>query len=431
MYNKISSPIITGCFFALILISSCKKNDSVTANGAVTIESFTPAQGGGTTEILITGSNFSTDTSQIAVSINGKPLKIIGANDHQIMAVIPTKAGSGPIVVTKHGQTATSSASFTYVYNHIVTTLAGNGTAGYANGNGADAEFHFTGYRSMGIVVDSSLNVYVDDVGNNCIRKIDSAGNVTLFTGTPGVWGYGDGGPGVSKYALPYGLAIDASGNIYSADPVNYDLRKITPDGTTTTIGWGAGAPWGITVDPSSGAIYYTAQDAGVVYRLNADGSSTAIASGLSYPADIACDSHGNVYVSVNGEQVIRKLAAGTWESSVIAGTAGTAGYVDGPGASAQFSYPWGLGIDGLDNIYVAGNGTYNGSTSNADQAIRCIVAGTWEVSTFAGSSTAGFANGMGSAASFSAPTDVAVDKNGTLYVIDANNNAIRKIVSQ
>lgn len=184
MYTRIFSPIITGCVLALLIVSSCKK-DNVAKNGAVAIESFTPAQGGGTTEILISGNNFTTDTTQLSVSINGKPLKIVGANDHQIMAVVPARAGSGPIVVTTRGQTATSSSSFTYVYNHIVTTLAGNGTAGYANGNGTDAEFNFAGNRSMGIVVDSSLNVYVADIGNYCVRKIDSAGNVTLFSGTP------------------------------------------------------------------------------------------------------------------------------------------------------------------------------------------------------------------------------------------------------
>lgn len=432
MYKKINSSIIAGCVLAFLFFSSCKKSVSISNNGAITIESFTPTQGGGTTEMLITGSNFSADTSQLSVTINGTPLKIVGANSHQIMAVIPPKTGSGPVVVSVHGQTATSSTPFTYIFNHIVTTLAGSGTAGYANGNGTNAQFNFAGNRSMGIVVDSNLNVYVADIGNYCIRKIDSTGNVTLFSGTPGKWGYAPGVPGVSEYALPYGLAIDGSGNVYVTDPLWWDIKKVTPDGNSTIIGWDPA--YGIVYDRTSNALYYTIQTAnGSVRRRNTDGSrdTTVVSGGLSWPAGITCDKSGNLFVSVNGENVIREISAGTWNSSVIAGTSGVAGYVDGAADSAQFSLPWGIAIDNNNNLYVAGDGRAWGTATNPDQAIRYITAGTWRVSTFAGSGTSGFTNGIGGAATFSAPTGVAVDKNGTVYVIDANNNCIRKIVSQ
>jgi hypothetical protein len=155
------------------------------------------------------------------------------------------------------------------------------------------------------------------------------------------------------------------------------------------------------------------------------------VISDLNYPAGIDFDKNGNLYVSVNGDHVIKKFTAGNWTGSTIAGMQGTSGYLNGAATAAKFSYPWGLAVDGNLNIYVAGNGTWNGGTDNADQSIRYINANTWDVSTFAGSNSAGFSDAIGEAAAFSAPCGVAVDKNGTIYVLDKRNNRIRKIISE
>jgi hypothetical protein len=82
-------------------------------------------------------------------------------------------------------------------------------------------------------------------------------------------------------------------------------------------------------------------------------------------------------------------------------------------------------------NIYVAGNGTWDGGAYNPDQSIRQIAAGTYQVSTFAGSGVSGYTDAVGEAAAFRGPGGVAVDKNGTVYVLDKNNNCVRKIVSE
>jgi sugar lactone lactonase YvrE len=178
--------------------------------------------------------------------------------------------------------------------------------------------------------------------------------------------------------------------------------------------------------------VYYTdAGSSGHVYPVTAAGSGPAIASGLSYPSGLGFDKSGNLYVSINGEDVIRKFAAGTWVSSIVAGQSGSGGYVDGAATAAKFDHPWGLAVDASGNIYVAGNGTWDGGTYNTDQSIRYIEAGTFQVSTFAGSGAAGYTDAIGAAAAFSAPTGVVVDKNGTVYVLDKNNNRIRKIVSE
>ena len=437
MTKQIINYTLIGCLFLFIGLAGCKKDGGYkhAAGTPMTIDDFTPTEGGGTTEILITGSNFSTDTSEIKVFINGKRLALVGANGSQIMAVVPKKCGSGPVVVKIGNDSIVSTGIYNYMFTRTVTTLAGNGTAGFANGKGTDAMFNFNGeawYRSGGLVVDDKLNVYVADPGNHCIRKIDSAGNVTTLAGNPNSAGYADGQGTAAKFSLPYALTLDKDGNIYSADPGNWDIRKITPDGTATTWLWGAQAPWNVAFDSKTGYVYYSSCDnPGKVYQITAQWTASPVITDLNYPAGIAFDKAGNLYVSLNGEQVVRQFTAGTWSSSVIAGQAGAAGYQNGIGTTAKFAYPWFIATDADANVYVAGNGTWDGGTYNPDQSVRLIEANTWKVSTFAGSGVAGFADAIGGAAAFSAPTGVAVDKNGTVYVLDKNNNRIRKIVSE
>lgn len=435
--NKKITLLLGGLFCIMSVMISCKKDKGFSHNPSLpmTITDFIAKQGGGGTEILISGSNFSVDTSEIDVFINGRELAVIGANGDQIMAVVPKKCGSGKVIVKIGKDSAVSTDVFNYVYTKTVTTLAGNGTAGFANGQGADAMFNFSGeewFRSMGIAVDDNLNVYVADPGNHCIRKIDSLGRVTTLAGNPNSSGYADGQGTSALFSIPYGVAIDRDGNVYAVDPGNWDIRKITPDGTATTWAWGSQAPWSIAVDPTSNYPYYTScSSPGNVYQIPAQWTSNKVISGLNYPAGIDFDKNGNLYVSVNGDHVIKRFTAGNWTESTIAGQQGTAGYLNGAATAAKFSYPWGLAVDGNLNLYVAGNGTWNGATDNADQSIRYIKANTWDVSTFAGSNSAGFSDAIGEAAAFSAPCGVAVDKYGTVYVLDKRNNRIRKIISE
>lgn len=437
--NIKAAPIPVLCCIALLLFSfaGCKKDKSTGYNPSapISISDFIPKKGGGGTEVLITGSNFSADLSKISVTLNGLALKVIGASATQMMVVIPKKSKSGPITIKIENGTASSQDVFNYEYTRTVSTLAGSGAAGFANGKGTEASFNLSGqnwYRSSGIVVDDQLNVYVADPGNHCIRKIDPEGNVTTMAGNPNLAGYADGKGTAANFSLPYDLAIDGQGNLYCVDPGNWDIRMITPEGQATTWGFGSQAPWTVAFDKLSGKVYYAScSSPGNVYEINAQGTSKEVISGLNYPAGIKFDNTGNLFVSAHGDQVIRKFNAGTWQGSIVAGQPGNIGYVNGPATAALFAYPWGIAIDQNNNIYVAGNGTGGGSTSNPDQSIRYLQANTYEVGTFAGSSKAGYTDGFGGLASFSAPGGVAVDKNGTVYVLDKNNNRIRKIISE
>jgi sugar lactone lactonase YvrE len=228
-------------------------------------------------------------------------------------------------------------------------------------------------------------------------------------------------------------VALDASGNVWSVDPGNWDFRKIAPDGTAITWAWGNQDPWSISVDKTTGIVYYSSCNSpGNIYPVTAQWTTgTPVVSGLNYPAGIKFDKTGNLYVVLNGDHIVKKYAAGTWAATTVAGQSGVAGYVNGAATAAKFDHPWGLAVDATGNIFVAANGTWDGGTYNTDQSIRYIEAGTFKVNTYAGSGSAGFADAVGEAAAFSAPTGVAVDKNGTVYVLDKNNNRIRKIISE
>ena len=266
----------------------------------------------------------------------------------------------------------------------VVTTLAGGSTCGSSNGTGAAASF----YGPTGAVVDSSGNIFIADMGNDLIRKITPLGVVTTFAG--GVQGNLDGTGASAKFYAPSALAIDAADNLYVADAYNRNIRKITTAGVVTTL---AG---------SSTSGY-------------ADGTGNA--ASFSFVTGLAVDSNGNVYAADVNNNCIRKITPAGVVSTFAGST--TSGAANGVGSSASFNLPWGVAIDTSGNLIVADGG---------NNSIRLITpAGI--VTTIAGSTTAGSADGVGSNASFNSPWGVAVDTSGNVYVSDQGNFTIRKLV--
>jgi streptogramin lyase len=195
---------------------------------------------------------------------------------------------------------------------------------------------------------------------------------------------------GTGKAAMmvnPLGVATDPAGNIYVADDTR--VRKISPSGVVTTI-------------------------AGNGTRASVDG--TGVNATFSSAFKLTLDGSGNLYV-LDG-QLIRKISPDGAVSSLAGQPNGTYGSADGNGTSASFNYPMAIVADASGNLYVA--------DSQNNEIRKITPAG--EVSTLAGSTTAGYADGAGQNARFNLPSALTIDASGNLYVGDFNNRSIRKI---
>jgi sugar lactone lactonase YvrE len=286
-----------------------------------------------------------------------------------------------------------SQAVLTVTVPLTFTSLAGWLEPGYSNAIGSQAMFHLP----SGMAVDNAGTVYVADYENSVVRTITRAGVVSTLTG----WEVD--GPGVpiggrpAQFYEPIGLAGDAAGNLYLASLDN-TIRKLTWMGTN----------WHVSMIAGAHDIYGSADGMGSLAR-------------FSQPFAIASDPSTNLYVTDVGNSTIRKLTpVGTdWYVSTLAGTPGISGVNDGTNGDAQFTFPRGIAVDALGNVFVADLG---------NQAIRRVTpAGV--VTTIAGSrANIGSADGFGNVAQFLYPSWVAADHPGTVYVADHYNSAIRKL---
>ena len=329
-----------------------------------------------------------------------------------------------------------------------VTTLAGlAGTPGGADGTGAAARF----YSPLGLSYDGTGNLYVADSGNDTIRQIVVAtGAVTTLAGSPGTAGSADGVGADARFSSPSDLAYDNAGNLYVTDTYNDTIRAIAvATGTVTTLAGSAGTfgsadgtgaaarfyrPLGPAYD-GAGDLYVADSEndtirkivvaTGVVTTLAGSVRTLGFADGMGsdatffLPHGLVYDGTGNLYVADYGNGIIRQIVVATRAVTTLAGAALTAGAVDGTGATARFNWPGNLTYDGAGDLYVA-------DTQN--NTIRKIVVATAAVTTLAGAAGFGNTDGTGADARFYSPEGLAYDGAGSLYVADLTNATIRKI---
>ena len=280
----------------------------------------------------------------------------------------------------------------------IITTIAGNGTAGYKGNGGAatSAELNFPD----GLAIDAAGDVFISDRNNNVIREVVKAtGIITTIAGTGSAGDTGNGGLATAaKVNSPRGIAIDSEGDVFLADFIDNVVREVVA---------------------STGEIIIVAGTGTAGYTGN---GGLATAARLDLPEAVAVDSAGNLYISDNGNSVVREVSKATGVILTIAGdgTAGSAGN-NGPATSAELHDNQGLAVDPEGDVFIA---------DNINEEIREVVKASGDIIDVAGNGVEGYAGNGGPAisADLHFPGRVAIDAAGDLFIADSANNEIREV---
>ncbi len=267
-----------------------------------------------------------------------------------------------------------------------VGTLAGAGTAGAVDAVGEAARIN----RPHGMAIDAGGTVYFSDRGNHQIRAVNGEGMVRTIAGS-GKQGFADGRGAAAQFHDPVAVAVDKAGSIYVADRNNHRVRRISPDGTVSTLA-GTGQA-GYADGPTNSARFNQ------VYGVALD------------PAE------QNLYVADYLNHAIRKIELSGGAVSTLAGN-GSAGDADGTGANARFNQPYNVKVDGAGNLWVP---------DQLNHAIRKVTP-DGSVTTIAGNGKEGYADGIARAAQFNNPTGLTPAIDGSVFVADRNGHRVRRI---
>ncbi len=350
------------------------------------------------------------------------------------------------------------SLSLVHAQSYNIYTIAGNGTGGYSGDGGTATAAELFGPRGIG--VDALGNIYIADNGNLVIRKVNTSGIITTIAGngsssdTAGLF-IGNGGPATAaELDGPWGVAPDGSGNLYIGDIYDERVLKVNTSGIISDFagggsnlgidGWGDGgpataadvdAPMGVELD-AYGNVYSTDDD-GRIREVNTSGIINCIA-GIGYssgfsgdggpatdaeitsPTGIALDGFGNLYIADIYNNRIRKVNT-NGIISTIAGDS-TDGFSGDGGAAtlAELSRPTGVAVDAIGNVYIV-------DWLNA--RIRMVNTGGI-ISTIAGQSAGGYSGDGGPAtAAELSPWGIALNGSGNIYIADYGNSRIRILI--
>jgi trimeric autotransporter adhesin len=261
-----------------------------------------------------------------------------------------------------------------------ISTIAGNGKSGYSGDGGLATAAML--YYPLGVVADSTGNIFIADDGNNVIRKIDTSGRISTFASDANFSGLGS-------------MTVDSANNLYVVDQNTCVVWKITPAAVVTLV-------------------------AGVEFVCGYNGDNiSATTAQLNSPVGVGLDRRGNIFIADYGNNRVREVnTSGTITTFAGDGNCGFLGD-GGPPTSAELCFPEGVAITGGGTVYIADSGNFR---------IRKVAANT--ISTYAGTGAAGY-NGDGLAAlstNLDDPVAVTLNPSGIVYVVDDVQNRVRRI---
>lgn len=281
----------------------------------------------------------------------------------------------------------------------IITTVVGTGEKGFGGDGGSAAQALLNG--PFDICFDSAGNCYFSDTFNNRIRRVDVATGVITTVAGNGEKGFsGDGGPATNA-ALnePYGVVVDRRGNLYVADRLNRRVRRIDAgSGVITTLAGTGEAAYGGDGGPAARA-------------------GLAEPNGLAFSPDEAL-----LYITDVADNRVRVVDLGAGTIATFAGTGAAEHSGDGGKATAAGTFgarAVKVGVDGT--VYVL---------ERQGSSLRAVDPKSGIISTVAGTTTRGYSGdgGPALAAVFDAPKEMAIDRDGSLLIVDTENHAIRRI---
>ncbi len=397
-----------------------------------------------------------------AVALDSHGNLFIADTGNSLIREVPAVNGANPSITTVAGYEYPESGGY-------------GSLAGYSGDGGSPwgAELN----EPMGLAVDAAGNLFIADSGNNVIRKVDfSAGVITTVAGdgNAGWWGYGgyggysgysgDGGPATdAQLNDPQGVALDAAGNLFIADTGNHAIQKVNHSTQTInnvagdgSFGYGGfsgdggqataaqlGFPTGVALDDASGNMYVADVGEDIVLAVSSAGAVSTLTNGigdqgpatsaqLSTPEGVASDSSGDLFIADTSDNDIREVNAVTGVITTVAGIGGDgygglAGYSGdgGPATRAQLDAPTGVAVDAAGDLFIADSG---------NNVIREVNHATGEITTIVGDAVDGNAGysgdgGPATQAELDYPTAIAVDAAGDqLFIADSGNNAVRQV---
>jgi uncharacterized protein (TIGR03437 family) len=340
-----------------------------------------------------------------------------------------------------------NSQIFKVTANGMLSVYAGNGTPGFSGEGGPALSASLAGQQ--GIALDGQGNLYIADTSNQRVRKVDTQGIITTVAGNGTAGSGGDGGPATSaQLSAPWSVAVDASGTLYIADSGNNRIRKVSPNGVISTFaGNGTGkfsgdgpaltsslnSPHGVYLD-GAGNVYIADTSNNRVRKIGADGmlvtvvgtgqggfagdGGPALQAHVTNPWAVTMDASGNLYIADIEDFRVREVTT-DGKITTIAGNGGMGFSGDGgPAVQAQLT-PVAVAVSAGGTVYVA---------DQVNQRVRAITNGT--ITTIAGMGFYRYRGdgGMATAAVLNGPYNVAFDTQGNLFLTDQENDAIRTI---